>query len=49
MHAGWMAQPKKSLVGDLVRNKTVQTIKMEIWSKIICYNLIWTIRGSYGF
>jgi len=39
----------KSLVGDIVRNRTIQTIKAEIWSKIICYNLIWIIRGNHGF
>jgi hypothetical protein len=32
-----------------VRGKTFQTAAAEIWSKILCYNLIWTIRGSYGF
>jgi transposase len=39
----------KSIVGDIIRNRTIQTIKTEIWSKIICYNLIWTIGGSYKF
>lgn len=39
----------KSLVGDIVRSRTIQTINAEIWSKITCYNLIWTIRGSHGF
>jgi transposase len=47
VEAGWHSL--KSILGDIIRNKTVQTIKTEIWSKIICYNLIWTIRGSYGF
>jgi transposase len=47
IEAGWHSL--KSMVGDIVRNRTKQTIKTEIWSKIICYNLIWTIRGSYGF
>jgi len=47
VEAGWHSL--KSLVGDFIRNRTIQTVKMEIWSKIICYNLIWTIRGSYGF
>ena len=45
--AGWHSM--KSLVGDVVRSKTVQTINAEIWSKITCYNLIWTIRGKHGF
>jgi len=45
--AGWRSL--KSLVGDLVRNRTAQTIRAEIWSKIVCYNLIWTIRRSHGF
>lgn len=47
VEAGWHSL--KSLVGDTVRNRTEQTIKAEIWSKITCYNLIWTIRGSHGF
>lgn len=47
VEAGWHSL--KSIVGDIIRSKTAQTIKTEIWSKIICYNLIWTIRGSYGF
>jgi len=47
VEAGWHSL--KSIVGDIIRNRTKQTIKTEIWSKIICYNLIWTIRGSYGF
>lgn len=47
VESGWRSL--KSLVGDLIRNKTVQSIKIEIWAKIICYNLIWTIRGSNGF
>jgi len=45
--AGWRSL--KSLVGDLVKSRTVQTIKAEIRSKIVCYNLIWTIRRSHGF
>lgn len=45
IEAGWHSL--KSIAGDLLRNKTIQTIKTEIWSKIICYNLIWTIRGKY--
>ena len=45
--AGWHSL--KSLVGDVVRNKTVQTINAEIWSKITCYNLIWAIRRKHGF
>ena len=47
VEAGWRSL--KSLVGDLVKNRTDQTIKAEIWSKIVCYNLIWTIRRSHGF
>ena len=47
VEAGWRSL--KSVVGDLVRGRTNQTIKTEIWAKIVCYNLIWTIRGSYGF
>jgi transposase len=47
VEAGWHSL--KSIVGDIIRSKTVQTIKTEIWSKIICYNPIWTIRGSYKF
>lgn len=47
VEAAW--HPLKSLVGDIVRNRTNQTIKAEIWSKITCYNLIWTIRGNHGF
>jgi transposase len=43
VEAGWHSL--KSLVGDLIRNRTKQTIKTEIWLKIIYYNLIWTIRG----
>lgn len=39
----------KSMVGDIVRNRTIKTINVEIWSKITCYNLIWTIRGNHGF
>ena len=39
----------KSVVGDILRNRTIKTIKAEIWSKITCYNLIWTIRGKHGF
>jgi hypothetical protein len=39
----------KSMVGDIVRNRTIKTIKAEIWSKVTCYNLIWTIRGNHGF
>jgi hypothetical protein len=39
----------KSIVGDLTRSRTEKTIETEIWSKITCYNLIWTIRGSHGF
>jgi len=39
----------KSIVGDIIRNRTVQTIKTAIWSKIICYNLIWTIREATDF
>jgi len=47
VEAGWHSL--KSIVGDIIRNRTIQTIKTEIWSKIICYNLIWTIRGSNKF
>jgi hypothetical protein len=47
MEAWWHSL--KSLVGDLVRSRTIQTIKTEIWAKIVCYNLIWTIRRSHGF
>jgi len=47
VEAGWRSL--KSMVGDIVRNRTIQTVKAEIWSKITCYNLIWTIRGSHGF
>jgi transposase len=47
VEAGWHFL--KSLVGDLVRNRTNKTINVEIWSKITCYNLIWAIRGSHGF
>lgn len=47
VEAGWHSL--KSLVGDLVRNRTNKTINAEIWSKITCYNLIWTIRGSHKF
>jgi hypothetical protein len=39
----------EGLVGGILRSRTIQTVKTEIWSKIICYNLIWTIRGSYEF
>lgn len=39
----------KSLTGDYVRSRTEQTRKSEVWSKITCYNLIWTIRGKHGF
>lgn len=38
VEAGWHSL--KSVVRDLVRNRTNQTIKTEIWSKIICYNLM---------
>jgi len=38
VEAGWHSL--KSLVGDLVRNRTNKTINAEIWSKITCYNLI---------
>lgn len=47
VEAGWRSL--KSLVGDVVRCRTIRTVKAEIWSKITCYNLIWTIRTSYGF
>ncbi|MEM0488102.1 MAG: transposase [Candidatus Bathyarchaeia archaeon] len=47
IEAGWHSL--KSIVGDLIRNKTIKTIKTEIWAKIICYNLIWTIRGRHKF
>jgi hypothetical protein len=47
MEAWWRSL--KSLVGDVVRSRTIQTIKAEIWSKIVCYNLVWTIRRSHGF
>lgn len=47
MEAWWHSL--KRLVGDLVRSRTIQTIKTEIWAKIVYYNLIWTIRRSYGF
>jgi transposase len=45
--SGWHSL--KSMVGDVVRSKTVQTINAEVWSKITCYNLIWAIRGEHGF
>ena len=45
--SGWHSL--KSLVGDVVRSKTVQTINAEVWSKITCYNLVWAIRGEHGF
>jgi len=38
MEAWWHSL--KSLIGDLVRSRTLQTIKTEIWAKIVCYNLI---------
>lgn len=47
VEAGWRSL--KSMVGDILRSRTIQTVKAEIWSKITCYNLIWTIRGSHGF
>ena len=47
VEAGWHSL--KSLVGNLVRNRTNKTINAEIWSKITCYNLIWTIRGKHKF
>ncbi|MEA2089313.1 MAG: transposase [Thermoproteota archaeon] len=47
VEAAWRSL--KSLVGDIVRSRTIQNIKAEIWSKITCYNLIWTIRGKHGF
>lgn len=47
MEAWWHSL--KSLVGDLVRSRTIRAIKTEIWAKITCYNVIWTIRRSYGF
>jgi len=47
MEAWWHSL--KSIVGDLVRSRAIQTIKAEIWAKIVCFNLIWTIRRSYGF
>jgi len=47
VEAGWHSL--KSMVGDIVRNRTDETINVEIWSKFTCYNLIWTIRGSHGF
>jgi transposase len=47
VEAGWHSL--KSMVGGILRNRTIQTIKAEIWSKITCYNLIWSTRGSHGF
>jgi len=47
VESGWHSL--KSMVGDILRSRTNQTVKAEIWSKITCYNLIWTIRGSQGF
>ena len=47
VEAGWHSL--KSIAGDFVRGKTFQTVAAEIWSKILCYNLIWVIRGSHGF
>jgi transposase len=47
VEAGWHSL--KSIAGDFVRGKTFQTAAAEIWSKILCHNLIWAIRGSYGF
>jgi len=47
VEAGWHSL--KSIVDDFVRSRTDQTIEAEIWSKIVCYNLIWTIRGSHEF
>jgi len=47
MEAWWHSL--KSLVSGLVRSRTLQTIKTEISAKITCYNLLWTIRRSYGF
>lgn len=47
MEAWWRSL--KSLVGKLVRSRTIKTIKAEIWAKITCHNLIWTIRRSNGF
>lgn len=35
----------KSLVRDLVGGRMIQTIIAEMWAKIVCYNLGWTIRG----
>jgi len=45
--AGWRSF--KSLVGDFIRSRTLQTMMAEIWSKIVCYNLIWVIRRRHGF
>ncbi|MGQ9640464.1 MAG: transposase, partial [Candidatus Bathyarchaeia archaeon] len=46
IEAGWHSL--KSLVGDLVRNRTVQTIKTEM-VKSNLLQLILTIRGGYKF
>jgi hypothetical protein len=45
---GWVALAEK-LVEDITRSKTVQTINAEIWLKITCQNLIWTIRRKHDF
>ncbi|RLC73546.1 MAG: hypothetical protein DRI26_00555 [Chloroflexi bacterium] len=47
MEAWWYSL--KIIVGDFLRSRSIQTIKTEIWAKITCYNLIWTIRRSHGF
>jgi len=47
VEAGWHSL--KCITGDFLRGRTFQTATAEVWSKIVCYNLIWTIRGRYGF
>ncbi|MEM3550925.1 MAG: hypothetical protein QW222_06565 [Candidatus Bathyarchaeia archaeon] len=39
----------KTLVGDLIRNKTNHKNGNGNLGKIICYNLIWTIREATNF
>ena len=47
VEAGWHSL--KCITGDVLRGRTFRTAATEVWSKIVCYNLIWTIRGRCGF
>ena len=47
MEASWHSL--NNLFNDLVGNGMIQTIIAEIWAKIVCYNLRWTIRGHTSF